>query len=127
MFRLFLRPIFANGSEGYTCFRIPAIVRTPSGTLLVLRKARRNGCGDFGNVRLVMRVSRNNGKTWSALHDVAVNGDLQGGNPPPIVDTFDHMYPRRRVFFVYAIGDAPESAVRDGRAAAPRLVSHQRR
>jgi len=110
-----LTPIFANGTEGYTCFRIPAIVRTQSGTLLAFAEARRDGCGDFGNVRVVMRRSRNGGKTWGLLETVAENGKLQADNAAPVVDTMDPRYPRGRIFLVYTTGDAPESMVMQGK------------
>ena len=110
-----LVPIFANGTEGYTCFRIPAIVRTLDGTLLAFAEARLNSCGDFGDVRIVMRRSRNAGKTWSPVETVAVNGTLQADNATPLVDTLDPRYPRGRIFLIYSTGDAPESAVLQGK------------
>ena len=110
-----LVPIFANGTDGYTCFRIPAIVRTLDGTLLAFAEARLNSCSDFGNVRIVMRRSRNDGKTWSPLETVAENGILQADNAAPVVDTLDPQYPRGRLFLIYSTGDAPESAVLQGK------------
>ncbi len=109
-----LTPIFANGTEGYACFRIPAIVRTPDGALLAFAEARRKSCADFGDVRIVMRRSRNGGKRWSALETVAENGTLQADNAVPVVDTMDPRYPRGRVFLIYSTGDAPEPAVVKG-------------
>ncbi len=110
-----LVPIFANGTDGYTCFRIPAIVRTLDGTLLAFAEARLNSCSDFGNVRIVMRSSHNGGKTWSALKTVAENGTLQADNAAPVVDTLDPQYPHGRLFLIYSTGDAPESVVLQGK------------
>ncbi len=106
--------VFANGTESYRCFRIPAIVQTPDGTLLAFAEGRRKSCADFGNVRIVLRTSKDAGKTWSALHVVASNGHPQTGNPSPVVDTLDPRYPRGRVFLFYNTGDAPESAIDRG-------------
>jgi sialidase-1 len=103
--------LFANGSNGYACYRIPAIVRTPSGTLLAFAEARKGSCSDFGDVRIVMRRSGDEGKTWSAAQTVAENGSLQAGNPAPVVDTRDRRYPKGRVFLIYCTGDASEAAV----------------
>lgn len=108
-------PVFTNGDNGYKCFRIPAIVATPDGTLLAFAEGRRNGCNDFGNIQIVMRISRNQGKTWGPLQVVARNGDLQAGNPVPVVDTMDKRYPKGRVLLVYNTGDASETAVREGK------------
>lgn len=110
-----LSPIFANGTGGYTCFRIPAIVRTPDGTLLAFAEARRNSCADFGDVRIVMRRSHNDGKTWGTLRTVATNGSLQADNAAPVVDILDPRYPHGRIFLFYSTGDAPESAVMEGK------------
>jgi sialidase-1 len=107
-------PVFANGTEGYHCFRIPAIVQTPDGTLLAFAEARKNDCDDFGDIRIVMRSSHDEGKSWSALQTVASNGNLQAGNPVPVVDTMDPRYPHGRVFLIYTTADAPELAVQEG-------------
>jgi sialidase-1 len=109
-----IAPVFANGSEGYRCYRIPAIVQM-DGALLAFAEARRSGCGDFGDVRIVMRSSHDGGKSWGALETVASNGSLQAGNPVPVVDAIDARYPKGRVLLIYNTGDAPESAIREGR------------
>lgn len=110
-----LTPVFVNGTEGYRCFRIPAIVRTPGGALLAFAEARRNSCADFGDVRIVMRRSRDDGKTWSRLETVATNGSLQADNAAPVVDLLDPRYPHGRVFLFYSTGDAPESDIIQGK------------
>lgn len=106
--------VFANGTHGYDCFRIPAIVAAPDGTLLAAAEGRRNNCADFGDVQIVLRTSRDGGKTWGTLHVVATYGNLQAGNPGPVVDTLDPKYPRGRVFLFYNTGDASESAIDRG-------------
>lgn len=110
-----ITPVFRNGDNGYKCFRIPAMVATPDGVLLAFAEGRRNGCNDFGDIQIVMRSSRNRGKTWGPLQVVARNGDLQAGNPVPVVDTRDARYPKGRVLLFYNTGDASEAAVRAGK------------
>jgi sialidase-1 len=107
-------PVFAGGMQGYRCFRIPAIVETPDGTLLAFAEGRRNSCADFGDVQIVLRSSKDEGKTWSALRVVASNGRPQTGNPSPVVDALDPRYPKGRIFLFYNTGDAPESAIDRG-------------
>lgn len=82
-----LNYIYGGGSEGYSCFRIPAIIKTPKGTLLAFAEARKNDCGDAGNIDLVVKRSEDGGKTWSGLVTVWDDGDNTCGNPVPIVDT----------------------------------------
>lgn len=85
-----LNYIFSGGSDGYSCFRIPAILRTEKGTLLAFAEARKNDCGDAGNIDLVVRRSLDNGKTWSGLITVWDDGSNTCGNPVPIMDTRTH-------------------------------------
>ena len=63
--------VFQNGEGGYVCYRIPAIVRAPSGALLAFAEGRVAHCGDFGDVDIVLRTSLDNGRTWSSLRRAA--------------------------------------------------------
>ena len=78
--------IFESGREGYTCFRIPAIVLTTEGTLLAFAEGRKKGCSDTGDIDLVMKRSADGGKTWSDLLVVWNDGENTCGNPAPVVD-----------------------------------------
>ena len=55
------------GKTGTQCYRIPAIVKTTKGTLLAFAEARKNGCGDAGDIDLVVKRSEDGGKTWSGM------------------------------------------------------------
>lgn len=107
-------PVFVSGHEGYRRFRIPAIVRLPDGDLLAFADANLDGTADFGNVRIVMKRSRDGGRSWSALQVVASNGNLQADNAAPVVDTLDPDHPDGRVFLFYDTGNAPEQDIRKG-------------
>ncbi|MES2371477.1 MAG: sialidase family protein [Bacteroidota bacterium] len=78
--------LYKAGEAGYSCFRIPAIVATTKGTLLAFAEARKNGCGDAGNIDLVVKRSNDNGKTWSSLQMVWDDSTNTCGNPVPIID-----------------------------------------
>lgn len=108
--------VFQNGLEGYKCYRIPAIVKAPNGDLLAFAEARRNNCGDFGDVEIVMKSSADQGKSWSALQVVADNGSDQAGNQAPVFDLTDKQYPKGRLFLFYNTGTAHEQEVREGKA-----------
>lgn len=84
--------LFDKGGAGYGCYRIPAIVRTKTGTLLAFAEARRTYCADSQEIDLVMRRSTDDGRTWSAQKivlsgtDTDPNAVATRGNPTPIVD-----------------------------------------
>ena len=78
--------IYNQGTDGFEVYRIPAIVKSKSNTLLAFaeaRKARSNG--DSGDIDLVVKRSSDNGKTWSKM-TIWNDGQNTCGNPVPIVD-----------------------------------------
>ncbi len=78
--------IFESSTEGYSCFRIPAIVQTKAKTLLAFAEGRKRNCRDEGDIDLVLRRSTDNGETWSDLVMVWDDADNTCGNPSPVVD-----------------------------------------
>jgi sialidase-1 len=71
--------LFRGGTGGYGCYRIPALLRTATGSLLAFAEARRSpSCADRGDIDLVVRRSTNNGRTWGPIRVV-----LSGGNGDP--------------------------------------------
>ncbi|HTD94911.1 MAG TPA: sialidase family protein [Chitinophagaceae bacterium] len=81
-----LNHIYKSGDDGYSCFRIPALVTTTRGTVLAFAEARKNGCGDAGDIDLVVKRSEDGGKTWSAMQMVWNDSTNTCGNPCPVVD-----------------------------------------
>jgi len=106
--------VYISGAEGYKSFRIPAIIKAPNGDLLAFCEGRVNGAGDFGNIKVVLKRSSDDGKTWSALQIVASNDSLQAGNPAPAVDLTDPRFPKGRIFLFYNTGDGHEGELRKG-------------
>lgn len=78
--------LFKSGEEGYKCYRIPAIVTTNKGTLLAFAEARKNSCGDAGDIDLVVKRSSDGGKTWSPMNIIWDDAENTCGNPSPVVD-----------------------------------------
>jgi sialidase-1 len=78
--------VFQPGTEGYTCFRIPAILQTSKGTLLAFAEARKNSCKDEGRIDLVLRRSTDKGHSWGPLILVWSDGANTCGNPVPVLD-----------------------------------------
>ncbi|RZS44979.1 A/G-specific DNA-adenine glycosylase [Herbihabitans rhizosphaerae] len=77
-----------NGVSYHT-FRIPAVVRTKAGTLLAFAEGRVASHKDFGNINLLYKRGRNDGRKpsdWSGLKQAAGVGMGTWGNPTPVVD-----------------------------------------
>lgn len=108
-------PVFISGTEGYKSFRIPAIVKAKNGDLLAFCEGRVDGAGDFGDIKIVLKRSLDNGKTWEPLQIVASNDSLQAGNPAPVVDLTDPRFPAGRIFLFYNTGNAHEMELRKGK------------
>lgn len=79
--------VFTAGQDGYHTYRIPAIVRAKDGTLLAFAEGRKAGRGDAGDIDLLVKRSRDDGRTWSAQTVVWDDAANTAGNPCPVVDT----------------------------------------
>jgi sialidase-1 len=108
-------PVYVSGTDGYKSFRIPAIIKAPNGNLLAFCEGRVNGSGDFGDIKIVLKRSSDNGTTWTALQIVASNDSLQAGNPAPVADLTDPRYPHGRIFLFYNTGNGHEMELRKGK------------
>ncbi|WP_027341065.1 sialidase family protein [Hamadaea tsunoensis] len=78
--------VYQQKTEGYACFRIPAVVQAADGTLLAFAEGRVADCGDDGDIDLVVRRSFDNGATWGPIQVVSKGNGETHGNPVPIVD-----------------------------------------
>ena len=107
-------PVFISGTEGHKSYRIPSVIAAPNGDLLAIVEGRVNNSGDFGDINLVMKRSTDRGKTWSRLQTLVDNDSLQAGNPAPVVDIMDPVYPQGRIFLFYNTGNNHEGEVRKG-------------
>lgn len=111
--------LFKNGTEGYKCFRIPAIVATNNGTLLAFAEGRKNGCSDTGDIDLVLKRSDDNGKTWSNLVVIWDDGKNVCGNPAPVVDKLTGSV---HLLSTWNLGEDHESEIIDGKSIGTRRV-----
>ena len=116
-----LNAIFKKGDNGYSCFRIPAVVVTNNGSVLAFAEARKNSCSDTGNIDLVMRKSTDNGKSWGAINVIWNDGKNVCGNPAPVVDkeTGDV-----HLLTTWNLGEDHESEIIDGTSKGTREVFH---
>src|SRR5690349_11669547 len=92
--------VFKSGQDGYHTYRIPTIVKAQNGDLLAFAEGRKKSASDHGDIDIVLKRSRDDGKRWGPMQLVQ---DEQGdptakvwiGNPTPIVDQTDPAHPGR--------------------------------
>ena len=106
--------VFKSGTDGHKSYRIPAIIGLPNGELLAFAEGRVNNSGDFGDINLVMKRSADKGKTWSGMETLVDYDKLQAGNPAPVFDSFDPIYPNGVIYLFYNTGNNHEPEVRKG-------------
>ena len=106
--------VFVSGIEGHKSYRIPAIIGLPDKEIFAFREGRVNDAGDFGDINIVMKRSNDGGKTWTSLQTVVDTDSLQAGNPAPVIDLTDPVYPKGRIFLFYNTGNNHEGEVRKG-------------
>lgn len=87
-----MTPVFSSGEGGYAAFRIPSIVRALNGDLVAFAEGRVESASDSTRtIRIVSKVSQDNGRTWGALRVVARNivdgAEHAAMNASPVVDT----------------------------------------
>lgn len=70
--------IFEAEVGGYVHYRVPAIAVSPQGTVMAMAEARKSERGDWGTQDILMRRSRDGGKTWDAPRKIArVEGEIE--------------------------------------------------
>jgi sialidase-1 len=79
--------VYTQNTEGYFCFRIPAVVQAVNGDLLAFAEGRVDNCHDRGDIDLVVKRSTDGGKTWGPVQVVSEGDADTHGNPMPVVDS----------------------------------------
>lgn len=114
-----LNYIFKSGTEGYSTFRIPAIVTTNSGKILAFAEGRVNSSSDTGDIDLVMKSSEDGGKIWSPLKTIWNDGDNVCGNAAPVVDRETGEI---HLLMTWNLGEDHEKEIIDGKSKDIRSV-----
>jgi Neuraminidase (sialidase) len=73
--------LFSERSAGFTLYRIPGIIVTGHGTVLVYCEARKHSVADRGEIEIYMRRSTDAGRTFSPAQQVAHLGPRLPRNP----------------------------------------------
>ena len=79
--------VFVSGQDGVHTYRIPAMIVSPSGALLVFCEARKEGIRDASPTDMALKRSLDGGKTWLPLQTL-VRGEGTDAimNPVAVVD-----------------------------------------
>ncbi|MCA9246197.1 MAG: exo-alpha-sialidase [Planctomycetales bacterium] len=81
--------IFEAGKHGYHTYRIPALITTKQGALLVFCEGRKTSGSDHGDIDMLLRRSTDGGKTWLpqvVIYEEGGDEKITIGNPCPVVD-----------------------------------------
>jgi sialidase-1 len=111
--------LYKQGDDGYSCYRIPALLSTKQGNLLAFAEARKDDCKDAGNIDLVLKRSADGGKTWSAMQIIWDDSTNTCGNPVPIQDVTTG---RIILIACWNAGKEKEDSIRKGGASPGRRV-----
>lgn len=108
--------LWEQGKGKYKNYRIPAVIVTKKGTVLAFCEARE--AGDTGDIDLLVKRSKDNGKTWSEESVVWNDEQNTCGNPCPVVDM-----ETGRIWLVTSWNDGKdhETAIINKTSRSPRL------
>ncbi len=76
--------VFVGGEEGYSAYRIPALIATRKGVLLAFAEGRAT-LRDHAENDIVLKRSLDSGKSWKPLQIVAEDGKNALNNPTAVV------------------------------------------
>lgn len=90
--------LFEARQGGYHTYRIPGIVAMKSGSLFAWVEARRTGTGDWEDIDILSRISRDGGVTWEPTRQLVDAGTKPAHNGVALVDASDGS-----LHFVYCV------------------------
>lgn len=111
--------LWTSGTEGYDTYRIPAIIVTTRGTVLAFCEGRRNSRSDTGDIDMLVKRSKDGGRTWSDQEVVWNDAGNTCGNPCPVVDRDTGTV---WLLMTHNLGIDRESEIIDGTSRGSRTV-----
>jgi sialidase-1 len=82
----FRKDVFLRGQDGYHTYRIPTMVVTSKGTVLLFCEGRKNGRRDRGDIDMLLKRSEDGGRNWSKQMVLLDEGPGRVGNSCAIVE-----------------------------------------
>ncbi|NLC50092.1 MAG: exo-alpha-sialidase [Bacteroidales bacterium] len=80
--------VFSSGDDGIDSYRIPSLVTSKKGTLLLFTEARKESSTDKTPTDIALKRSEDNGKSWSNIHILTQSGKDAYMDPVAVVDKF---------------------------------------
>lgn len=112
-------PVFTAGQDGYHTYRIPSLITTKNGVVLAFCEGRKNSRSDAGEIHLLLRRSRDGGKTWAKTQIVWQDGPNTCGNPCPVVDQSTGTI---WLLLTHNLGSDTEAMILSGKSKGSRTV-----
>ena len=85
------KTLISAGDGGFHTYRIPAVIMTDRGTLLLFLEGRKHSSSDFGEIHLLCLRSEDGGTTWSdplvVWKEDTPGENVSIGNPCPVFDS----------------------------------------
>lgn len=111
--------LFVGGQDGYDTYRIPSIITTRKGTVLVFCEGRKNNSRDAGDIDMLMRRSTDGGQTFAAQAVIWDDADNTCGNPCVVQD---RQTGTLWLFATWNLGDDAEHMIDSGQSRDIRRV-----
>lgn len=75
--------VFQNETEGHLHYRIPSVLTLPNGNIIAITETR-EGPADCAENDIVLKISKDQGKSWGAMITVAEAGQASLNNPTAV-------------------------------------------
>jgi sialidase-1 len=111
--------LFVSGENGYSSYRIPALIKTKGDILLAFCEGRKQGAADAGDIDILVKRSLDGGKTWGTQTIVWDDGKNTCGNPCPVLDEQTGAI---MLLLTHNEGDVPEKDIITKKSPSTRTV-----
>lgn len=103
--------VFISGQDAYSTYRIPSLALNDE-FIFAFAEGRRHGSADHGEISIVLKRSKDWGKTWSNMITVVESAGESAQNPTPVwVDGAEKMI---LLFTKRTVGSDTEYMIRNG-------------